>query len=704
MNNHSEQGSNLETGIKRLGNNLQIRATLALANIIDSLPHIKKKNIGRALAVGTFGLLEAACAVKPVLQPTPVIEAKTPESTPLPGLFFDVLSADQKSPNPIPQDLLTQLNNNLTNNNRLNPNHSSVTVSEIVGVEAIDPINTTKTANFFFVETNRRNQSENNDPHFVMFKDGQGHVIVDSYKAFASIGPDGQVDVVYKTGDNQAFFTVHLAQKIAQNDPDFQNKIESLMNKGAITGMDFSNPQTGDKVTLNNAAEPGILARAIHALQQNAVFSIPVANAAEPQTNIATPQSPSTPAATVTQEATATATTTVEPPTATPDAGKQIKDYLTANADALNAISQYASAEGFTMSDVQTRLLDPKAETTLKDYQGNTFKVLVDSQTKTPLFIKENGLWQAITFKYMSHLTGIPIGAEIVDYPEVRTLYRTQFDVGLIPSGWGYDAARSGINGTLDFSHEDHQYNFASSIGYPANNLFFNSIIFPAVAPNGFGSLNKQQAIDWRNNYITKVMTYYKGKIKYFTVVNEPRGMGLDEIEAAYQTARKVNPDAFLIFNETDNHDPRGKYVQTTVSIGNYLYQKGLIDAIGVQGHLTYADDGGSYAAPTEDQIFNVLSLYKAPIILTEVDASLQAVTKNRLATQSEWYTKLINAALRTGRLKGIFFFGGFPDHNSFAELGQHITNASPTFWDDNLNPKLAYYDVIKSLFKQLTP
>ncbi len=79
MNNHPEQGGNLETGVKRFGEDLRIRATLALSNIIDSLPHIKKKNVGRALVAGAFGLLEVACDVKPVLPPTSTLrpEAQT---------------------------------------------------------------------------------------------------------------------------------------------------------------------------------------------------------------------------------------------------------------------------------------------------------------------------------------------------------------------------------------------------------------------------------------------------------------------------------------------------------------------------------------------------------------------------------------------------------------------------------------------------
>jgi len=121
-----------------------------------------------------------------------------------------------------------------------------------------------------------------------------------------------------------------------------------------------------------------------------------------------------------------------------------------------------------------------------------------------------------------------------------------------------------------------------------------------------------------------------------------------------------------------------------------------------VQGHLAYTEDGGGWPCPSEDAMLNTLNLYRAPIILTEVDTNLVEVRRDRLGTQAEWYTRLVNAALRTGRLKGVFFFGGFPDHNSWYELQYHQPTADPTPWDDNFNPKPSYYGLVKSFFLAL--
>ncbi len=44
--------------------------------------------------------------------------------------------------------------------------------------------------------------------------------------------------------------------------------------------------------------------------------------------------------------------------------------------------------------------------------------------------------------KTVSSILGIPVGAEVVDYPDARAIYSNQFNAGLIPSVWGWDAAR----------------------------------------------------------------------------------------------------------------------------------------------------------------------------------------------------------------------------------------------------------------------
>lgn len=380
------------------------------------------------------------------------------------------------------------------------------------------------------------------------------------------------------------------------------------------------------------------------------------------------------------------------------------------NQVADSAVQQYARTMGIKAETVKLSVQ------VVKDYSGHPF-VFANTLDRVPLLIArkmDTGRysWSLVAMKDLSNLLGFPVGGMIEKYRGTEILYAREFNAGLIPSLWGLGIAKNGIAGDFDFdTYEDFQYRFEQQVaGYDAKHLLLNHIIWNAYSPKGFDTLNREQAIAWMKNYIKTVMEHYRGKIDNYVVVNEPHPifgsvaddplrkiMGPDYIDIAFQTAREVNPNAFLIFNETDNHGPEGKYVWDTATIGNDLYARGLIDAVGVQGHLSYGD---SYPAPTEDQMLQILSNYKAPIILTEVDANISGVKgSDRFVIQAEWYRSLISACLRTQRCKGIFFYGAFPDRNSWYVLGQHLTNADSTPWDNNFKPKAAYYAILQALY-----
>lgn len=380
------------------------------------------------------------------------------------------------------------------------------------------------------------------------------------------------------------------------------------------------------------------------------------------------------------------------------------------------AVALYSRALGLDSNQVRAGL----TYRALKDSKAALF-VTANTSSGVPLLFARKApagsfVWSPTRMKDLGDALGILYGGMIEKYPGTEGIYRNEFNAGLVGSAWGLNAARGGVSSDLDFSaYEDFQYRFGQQVaGYDAQHMLFNHIIWNAYMPKEFADLGKDQAIAWMKTYIRAVMDHFHGKIRNYVVVNEPhpifgqvkddplrRIIGPDYIDIAFQTAREVNPDAFLIFNETDNHGPEGRYVKNTVEIGNTLFARGLIDAIGVQGHLYYTD---SRPAPTEDQMLAILNQYKAPIVLTEVDASIVEVHGGkRLAVQAEWYRRLISACLRTGRCKGIFLWGAFPDEHTYVEQVLHQQNADPTPWDDSFNPKPAYYAILQALYSGLT-
>jgi hypothetical protein len=326
-----------------------------------------------------------------------------------------------------------------------------------------------------------------------------------------------------------------------------------------------------------------------------------------------------------------------------------------------------------------------------------------------PLMIKNGvGKWEATTLGNLGELKDIVIGGMVEKYPNTEKIYQT-LNGGEIVGNWGFRQEK--IGGGINLDYEDFQLKYTGQFpfGEYKEHMLYDSLIWSAHMPEGFDTLTRDQAISEMGNYVETVMTKYKDKIGGYVVVNEPRTndllmriIGNDYIEIAFRKARevaqKVNPGAILIYNQTDNHDPNGKFIKDTEVTGNSLWTKGLIDAIGVQGHLAY---GSSTNYPSEEDMYKTLVKYKAPIILTELDVNLNALKigeseKNTIG--AEWYKNLVKACLRTGRCKAIYVYGAFPDKNSWYVRVEGQSNADSTLWSNDSQPKKAYYEFMKAL------
>ena len=386
------------------------------------------------------------------------------------------------------------------------------------------------------------------------------------------------------------------------------------------------------------------------------------------------------------------------------------------------AVKEYSQAMELKEEDVKIQYK------VVKDVQGN--KTVVgytnydpdlsrkgeELEGKVPLLVgslNERGetIWSEATPGKLGKLLGIPFGGMIEKYPETQEVFKS-FNAGIISSIWGVTGAADGVNNSIDFSqYEDFQLSYAhDELNIPYERTMIDAAIWGAHYPKGFENLTRDQARSWLINYVTQFMEHFKGKAKYIIVVNEPgnddtvmKSKIPDYIELVFNTARSVDPNASLVLNQTDNHGPqsqyRGTYVSATKALVPPLYEKGIVDLLGVQGHLSYYKN----EAPTEDQMYEVMNSYGIPFLLTEADANIQEVEgKDRYFEQAKWYKRLIKAALRTGKCKGIFLWGAFPDNKSWYELSLHEPNADPTPWYDDLSRKPAYYSIIQAMYEIL--
>ncbi|MGC8799889.1 MAG: endo-1,4-beta-xylanase [Chloroflexus sp.] len=202
--------------------------------------------------------------------------------------------------------------------------------------------------------------------------------------------------------------------------------------------------------------------------------------------------------------------------------------------------------------------------------------------------------------------------------------------------------------------------------------------------------------------------------MKVFSVVNEPyhlvgnredvllKIIGPEYIKIAFETARNTAPDAILVLSETSNHDNRpwgGAFTKQTRELAQSLKEEGLVDWIGVQGHLAYSHQ---YPYPSIETMVNIFNSY-GDVMITELDVNLSAVASpDRYLFQAEGYRRLIIACLQANSCHAINLWGAFPDSNSWYERGLGQPNADATPWDDSAKPKVSYYVILNVLYSHL--
>lgn len=161
----------------------------------------------------------------------------------------------------------------------------------------------------------------------------------------------------------------------------------------------------------------------------------------------------------------------------------------------------------------------------------------------------------------------------------------------------------------FDFTAADAILAFAESHN---QKLRGHNLCWHEALPDWFAStVTKANARQTLTKHIETVAGHFAGKLHSWDVVNEaidpasPRPDGLrvspwlelageDYIELAFRTARQADPKALLTYNDygieldTPKHvDKRAK----VLALVQRLHASGIIDAVGVQSHLSAGDD-----------------------------------------------------------------------------------------------------------------
>lgn len=268
----------------------------------------------------------------------------------------------------------------------------------------------------------------------------------------------------------------------------------------------------------------------------------------------------------------------------------------------------------------------------------------------------------------------------------------------------------------FDFADLDHVFEFADENDMPVrvqHLLWGDDKWLPDWLKNG--NYTNQQLLDIIHNHISTVGQRYKGKVREYTVVNEAfarksgangnrdwwgERLGETYIDMAFKWAREADPNAILILNDFSN--------ETEGEISNLVYNyvksargRGIpIDAIGMQMHL-----GGGSAPSKADVVKNMKRFgdLGVKVYVTEFDVNMHDVheTKDKEdQMQAKVYGEMLGACLEVGpSVCPNFGYLGLTDRQSWYH-GIGLDDANPLMFDDDFNPKPAFFET-RSVLKK---
>lgn len=338
----------------------------------------------------------------------------------------------------------------------------------------------------------------------------------------------------------------------------------------------------------------------------------------------------------------------------------------------------------------------------------------------------------------------------LADEPTLKNRYEPMFKIGTAASafqlhGTTADLVKSQFNsltpencmkpdalyrgdGNCDFRQADALVDFAQANGLAVRG---HTLVWHSQTPKTFflddqnNRLDKTVLYARLEQYMTAVLTHFRGKVYCWDVVNEALAdggpgiyrvhspwyeiCGPEFIAEAFRMARRIDPEIKLFYNDYNLIDPakRGR----AVAMLKELKATGVpIDGVGLQGHW----NAGSFNPQELQNSLDAFAELGLEIQITELDISVYTPyhgpdneKRNQSMAQKPYTEDVANqladayekafAVLRRNadKISGVTFWGisdRFTWLNYFPHRGR---KDYPLLFDDNGQPKKAFHRVV---------
>ncbi|MBE0611170.1 MAG: endo-1,4-beta-xylanase [Dehalococcoidia bacterium] len=220
------------------------------------------------------------------------------------------------------------------------------------------------------------------------------------------------------------------------------------------------------------------------------------------------------------------------------------------------------------------------------------------------------------------------------------------------------------------------------------------------------GSFSRDETISIMRRRIQGVAAALVGStVDSVIVVNEAylptdvmaRLVGRDYVAIAFEMAREYFPNAKLVYNAADNHTTAGSQTRVTREIVTDLSSRGLLDKLGLECIISATH------APKSADVMETARSYGVPVVVTEFGVILTGLNgdqRSRWSMQASIYQDMLGAMIESRVCREFVIFQA-ADKFSIWQVDPRFgasPTAQPNPFDDNLQPKPAYFAVLQLL------